>query len=226
MRCAVPLQCCAPSAPTISSRCDDNMPRADAVPYLSSIACSAYILQLKDVVNHLFGEPLFARYAGTRTQAMLQSPLYKRLDTAHGGALSALSSESVGSLVAQPTPVGATGAATDPDTIDDEANPDPTDEVMTGDGDELALMFALFVDGVQLHDHGRASTTVVGLKCIDLPGFMCHTDLACFPMAYIGGEKEPTNLSEFTALLLQQFKDHEVFGVVDRSGAVATSKPQ
>lgn len=156
---------------------------------------------------------------------MLDSPFFERLDQAHGGALSMLSSrDEVQSTSARESDavqgddagagssVGA--ASSDTDASDCEAiDPDPTDEVMTGGGDSLTLLCALFIDGVQLHDHGRATTTVVGLKFLDLPGFLCNTDVACFPLAYIGGSKEPTCLTEITALILEQFKDHEVSAV-------------
>lgn len=193
--------------------------------------CSAYVLKLEDAINHLFGEPMFARFAGTRSLSMMDSPLYERLDRAHGGALTALSSSHDSVTVDAATsnvredvdevggPSHHTQLPAHSDVAeDDNVTPDPTDEIMTGDNDTIALFFALFVDGVQLHDHGRATTTVVGLKCLDLPGFMCNSDLSCFPLAYIGGKKEPTNLSQFMTLLLQQFKDHEAFGCRDEQG--------
>lgn len=192
---------------------------------IPSVPCSAYVLRLKDVVNHLFGEQMFAKFAGVRTRAMLDSPFFERLDQAHGGALSMLSSRDEvqntsaresdavqGDDAGAGSSLGAT--ACDTDASDCEAvDPDPTDEVMTGGGDSLTLLCALFIDGVQLHDHGRATTTVVGLKFLDLPGFLCNTDVACFPLAYIGGSKEPTCLTEITALILEQFKNHEVSAV-------------
>lgn len=195
------------------------------------IACSAYVLNMKDVINHLFGEPMFARFAGTRTHAMLDSPFYQRIDKAHGRALSALDSQDQAACAQDAhiatedadTPACA-GPSTQPAINEETASdgdivdPDPTDEVATGDGETLTLLFALFIDGVQLHGHGRATTTVVGLKCIDLPGFLCNTDLACFPLAYIGGVKEPTCLTQITHIILKQFKDHEVSTDTDAEG--------
>lgn len=194
--------------------------------------CSAYVLPLKDIVDHLFGEQMFARYAGTRTQAMLDSPVFQKLDASHGQALSTLSSHRIGlnaDVVAPSTDLGqiasssrSSEAILDTGVSDSErVDPDPTDEVMTGEGDRIALLFALFIDGVQLHDHGRATTTVVGLKCLDLPGFLSNTDLASFPIAYIGGAKEPTDLSEFMKLILQQFKKHEPYGTASSEGGSA-----
>lgn len=179
-------------------------------------------------MKHLFGEPTFARYAGTRSQALLDSPAYTRVDSAHGGALSALSS------AYEPVPVEgvdapvagrvAQKASEDSDSGEfaEVSDPDPLDEVMTGDGDVLTLLFALFVDGVQLHQHGRSTTTVVALKCLDLPGFLCNTDLACYPLAFIDGPKEPTNLSQFMLRILQQFKKVEPFGTADLDGTLPT----
>lgn len=191
-----------------------------------SHVCSAYILKLDDVVRHMFGVEMFARFAGTRTRAMLDSPVYKRLDEVHGHVISALSSqvsEHPGdSGLASPEVAGPSTAAAAPTCRpEDFVDPDPSDEIMTASGDVLTLCFALFVDGVQLHQHGRATTTVVGIKCLDLPGFLCNTDLACYPLAFIGGEKEPSNLQEFMSIILKQFKAHEPNGSVDKDGMCA-----
>lgn len=185
------------------------------------------MLKLANVINHLFGEEQFARCAGTRSQAMLDSQWDNQLDTVHGKALTALASNVVDTAEVQQSCSDAVGTAPRPaslgivgeisDAEQECVDPDPTDEVMTGNGDSLTLLFALFVDGVQLHDHGRATTTVMGLKCLDLPAFLSSTDLACFPLAYIGGSKEPSNLSEFMMIVLQQFKSHEPLGV-DENG--------
>lgn len=196
--------------------------------------CSAYVLKLADVIRHLFGLELFARFAGTRIQAMISSPFYQQVDEAHGGALSALSSvptspgdgpihSGCGFDATTPgvTP-GVTGAPDlAPPPPDCQVDPDPSDEVMTGDCDTLSLLFGVFVDGVQLHQHGRATTTVIGIKCLDLPGFLSHTDLASYALAFIGGPKEPSNLSEIMAIVLKQFKLHEPMGYADEKG-VAT----
>lgn len=106
-----------------------------------------------------------------------------------------------------------------PDDLSEDGMPeetDPSDEIHMGQGDKLGLLFALFVDGVQLHQHGRATTTVISLKCLDLPGFLANTALASFNLAFISGPKEPTNLTGVMRLILGQFKQHEpVGGVTD-----------
>lgn len=57
---------------------------------LCRLVCSAYVLKLEDVINHLFGVETFARFAGTRTRAFLDSDFYHHLDGKHGGAISAM----------------------------------------------------------------------------------------------------------------------------------------
>lgn len=104
------------------------------------------------------------------------------------------------------------------DEVAETVDPDPSDEHMTGNGDSMTLTFGLFIDGVQLHQHARATTTVVGIKCIDLPAFLANTDIACYPLAFIDGPKEPTNLSEFMAIVLRQFKEHEPVGQTNDKG--------
>lgn len=158
---------------------------------------------------------------------MISSPFYQQVDEAHGSAISALSSlpSSPGE---GPRPPGrgfeATASADTrapdltPPPPDCHVDPDPSDEVMTGDCDTLTLLFGVFVDGVQLHQHGRATTTVIGIKCLDLPGFLSHTDLASYALAFIGGPKEPSNLSEIMAIVLKQFKLHEPMGYADDKG--------
>lgn len=194
------------------------------------------MLQVRDVVQHLFGEPVFARFAGTRTQALLDSPLYERLDNAHGKAISELAREDVrmdGSdeeMLPGHAANGASestrservqGTASDSDfELGEVSDPDPLDEVMTAHGDTMTLFFGLFIDGVSLHQHGRSSTTVVAIKCMDLPGFLCNTDLACYPLAFIDGPKEPTNLVQFMALILRQFKEFEPMGAEDEQGVL------
>ena len=211
----------------------------------ATCCCSAYILKLGDVVRHLFGVPMFARFAGTRTEALLNSPFYQHIDQLHGHAVSGLacgtlpvatSGEAVEGRTSDATsaristspaplpqtgatpPSHASGAGSSRDLAEDEVDPDPTDEVMTGAGDSLTLMFAVFVDGVQLQQHGRGTTTVIGIKCLDLPGFLANTDLACYALAFIGGPKEPNNLSEIMSIILKQFKDHEPVGERDDEG--------
>lgn len=207
----------------------------------ASCACRAFILPLADVINHLFGEPTFARYAGTRTMAMLQCPLYRRLDLAHGCALSALADPKLASgLVAGDQPAGS---ATDCDApvqpteeargvvsgcsdhvpaspeSDDLVDPDPQDDLMTAHGPDMVLLFGLFVDGVQLHGHGRSTTTVFALKCLDLPGFLANTDLASYTIAFIDGPKEPTCMTTVMMTILKQFKIFEPAGVEHAPGA-------
>lgn len=112
---------------------------------------------------------------------MLDCDWYKKIDKSHGMALTALSShlspeQRGGNPDGSDVPIDFAGGCADEASYDnmDFVDPDPTDEVMTGDGDPLTLLFALFVDGVQLHDHGRATTTVIGLKCLDLDwGIRC-----------------------------------------------------
>lgn len=182
------------------------------------------MLKVEDVVSHLFRADQFARFAGMRSRAMLDSPLYQQLDEAHGRALSALDSSQtqsevpVGGAVPMHPPAEAAPAAPYRDPLHEPVDTDPSDEVMTGAGDTLTLLFALFVDGVQLHGHGRDTTTVIGLKCLDLPAFLCHTDLACYALAFIGGPKEPSDLSEIMSIILDQFKCHEPSTQIDREG--------
>lgn len=225
------------------------------VPRSHDTRRSAYILKLGDVVRHLFGVPMFARFAGTRTKAWLHSPFYQHLDLVHGHAISTLAcgEDAVASGIASDEghtiegraseaapPISQLNAPSDaapgslasgpsctpgpshpshiPETGEDEVDADPGDEVMTGAGDCLTLMFAVFVDGVQLHQHGRATTAVIGLKCLDLPGFLANTDLACYALAFIGGSKEPSNLYQIMGIILKQFKDHEPTGQKDDKG--------
>lgn len=217
-------------------------------------ACSVYVLGLKNVIRYLFGDRSFAKFAGTRLQGMIDSPIFRGVDDAHGQALTTLMQEEppqhhVADEAAAATETSLEGACALPDSppalhaympdeeddrallddadgvasaSDQESEPgvgadsDPSDEIHTGEGDRLCLLFALFVDGVQLHQHGRATTTVISLKCLDLPGFLANTKLASFNIAFISGPKEPTNLSEVLDIILQQFKEHEpVGGTVD-----------
>lgn len=176
--------------------------------------CSGFVLPITDVIRHLFSNATFARFAGVRTQAMLESPFYARLDAAHDGAISALSvadadAPAVG--LAQPADDGEVPASSEHDTeqLQPVEDADPSDEVMTGGGDTLALLFGLFVDGVQLHANGRSTTTVVSLKCLDLPGFLVGTKVASYNLAFISGPKEPTCMTDFVHIILHQFKEYE-----------------
>lgn len=241
------------------------------------LLCSAYVLALGDVIRMMFSHPDFARFAGVRTRAMVDSPHYFQLDSAHNNAISALASdvpnaEAVGPPVEVPlTPrtgradeggdSGETArpeedhveAGDEPDpsaeavgppsealnrprsgTTDeggdsdvgsaDEApleaveDPDPSDEVVTGEGDTLALLFGLFVDGVQLKQGNRETTTVVSLKCLDLPGFLVGTTIASYNLAFISGPKEPTCMTDILGLIVHQFKELEPNRTPDSEG--------
>lgn len=209
-----------------------------------SVTCSAYVLGLKNVVRYLFGDLAFARFAGTRLQGLMDSPLFQDVDAAHGFALTRLVQEQPAADAADEcaaddapelqqhfphehgesdrwpanTPSQEESQQNRPDGWDTESElgvadaPEPSDEIHTGLGDRLCLLFALFVDGVQLHQHGRATTTVISIKCLDLPGFLSNTKLASFNIAFISGPKEPTNLTALMDIILQQFKDHEPLG--------------
>ena len=227
-------------------------------PQLDSCACRAFVLPLADVIRHLWGDPMFARFAGTRTLAMLECPLYSRLDLAHGGAISALAQSDCAirdpiiipegggpapavhgppqpaqdgggpAAAARRPPVpaqdggGPAAAAHEPaeeSDLDAVEDPDPSDDHMTAHGKSMIMLFGLFVDGVQLHGHGRHTTTVFVLKCLDLPGFLVNTDLAAYTLAYIEGPKEPTCMTEILMTVLKQFKIFEPSGVEHGDGA-------
>lgn len=198
--------------------------------------CRAFVLPLRDVVRHMFGDPTFAEYAGVRTIAMLQSPKYRRLDEAHGGAISALANPNyapqplpappgAGACHPGPGDIGVSDHSLPPQPPAHTAqyeyahdgqhveNPDARDEEMTAHGEELILLFGLFVDGVQLHQHGRSTTTVFCLKCLDLPAFLVNTDLAAYTIAFIEGPKEPTCMTQILLSILKQFKFFEPSGV-------------
>lgn len=95
---------------------------------------------------------------------------------------------------------------------------DASDEIGTAHGETMVLLFGLFVDGVQLHNTGRSTTTVFSLKCLDLPGFLVNSDLACYTMAFVDGPKEPTNMTQLVLAILHQFKVFEPDGVTDADG--------
>lgn len=184
---------------------------------------------------------------------MVHSARYRRLDEAHGGAISALADPS---YAAQPLPDDGAGPAapapgghsapSPPRAIHpgvpahiplqmpgpaaheyayereggDLDDPDPRDEIMTAHGEEMVLLFGLFVDGVQLHQHGRSTTTVFCLKCLDLPGFLVNTDLASYTIAFIEGPKEPTCMTSILLTILKQFKMFEPTGVQHADGVL------
>jgi hypothetical protein len=130
--------------------------------------CSGYILSLADItsgIRHLFMNPLFARFAGTRTQAMLDSLWYHEADRSVHGLLSTLRDDGgkagsdtdecddhegpgdVGSLSSHAYDAeverNSDGRSHSEDItgIDAEVqDPDPSDEVMTGAGDHRALL--------------------------------------------------------------------------------------
>lgn len=251
----------------------------------------AFVLPLGDVINHMFGDPTFARFVGTRTFAMLQSPWYRRLDVAHGMAISTLASPDLRLPTPPPDPGAAVGSsacagASDSGPASSVADADPREQsrnweapvgrsplsvpqspsdisavlpepvhapdapesptadppcgaeptwdpddmgpvhadfdasahIGTAHGETMVLLFGLFVDGVQLHNAGRSTTTVFSLKCLDLPGFLANTDLACYTLAFVDGPKEPTNMTQLVLTILHQFKIFEPTGVTDSDG--------
>ena len=109
-----------------------------------------------------------------------------------------------------------------PDHAEDDylVDADPRDEVMTAYGPDMVLLFGLFVDGVQLHVHGRSTTTVFCLKCLDLPGFLANTDLASYTLAFIEGPKEPTCMTTVLMTILKQFKIFEPTGIEHEDGTL------
>lgn len=177
-------------------------------------------------------EPMFAKYAGTRPRAMIESPAYQFVDEAHDGGISHLSgvttagsgvartSCDAGSLpVGTATEAGEAGACSDSDHDDNsDTYHDAGEEFMTGVGQTIALLFGIFVDGVLMHKNGKATTTIISVKCLDLPAFLCQTELASYTWGFIGGKKEPTCMTQILDLLLQQFKNHELSGRFDENG--------
>lgn len=200
--------------------------------------CSAFVLALRDVIRLMFSNPDFAQYAGVRTRAMLDSPYYAHLDAAHNYAISALSSEPdaeassvLNPALATPMP-GITGQgcaneaeeSAEEDELDAVEDPDPSDEVMTGEGDTLVLLFSLFVDGVQLKQGNRETTTVVSLKCMDQPGYLVGTNVASYNVAFISGPKEPTCMTDILGVLVHQFKELEPSMAPDSAGVPRTDQ--
>lgn len=256
----------------------------------------AYVLPLADVINHLFGDPTFARFVGIRTLAVLESPRYRRLDIAHGMAISTLASPDLRlptpppapapdpadtdlPPACDPAPAGtdlppagdpacvrhvpdpsvplpvsssvwedyagdcegvtdddlplspAARPADEPDHHWDPSDMNPVDpdvdasaHIGTAHGETMVLLFGLFVDGVQLHNTGRSMTTVFSLKCLDLPGFLVNTDLACYTIAFVDGPKEPSNMTQLVLTILHQFKVFEPTGVADADGVSTTDR--
>ena len=181
-------------------------------------------MNLRDVVRHMFLDPEFARGAGTRTTAFKCSPYYAQVDQASGGLLSQWDSslapggcgstqprQSADRESGQPSLPAPVGTASLP-IADDVAMPgegiaqsDPLDEVRTGDGAVMVLLFALFCDGVQLHQKSQSTTVVITLKCLDQPGFLVGKLVSSFNIAFIGGPQEPTCMKDFVAIFVQQF---------------------
>lgn len=189
--------------------------------------CSGYVLNIADVIRHMFSDQLFARFAGTRTCAFLDSEFYSALDKAHHGLLSQFSvdgnargcSKSEGGGPASLGDEAVTGspqgelykcASDTSDPADLEATGDPSDEVMTGAGDLLVLLFGVFIDGVQLYSNNKSTTTVIALKCLDLPACLVNKNLANYLLAFIGGRSEPSCLQDFIHIIVKQFKLYEV----------------
>lgn len=197
------------------------------------MSCSAYVMALPDVIRMMFSNPEHARYAGTRTKAMLDSPYYAHLNSAHNNAISALACSEAGSCTREGTPHapessgpestgqgGQEAGADQEDQLEAVEDPDPSDEVMTGSGDTIVLLYAIFVDGVQLHQGNRETTTVISLKNLDLPGFLVGTKTASYNLAFISGPKEPTCLTDILALIVRQFKEFEPKMTPDAAGMV------
>lgn len=187
----------------------------------------------------MFLDPIFARFVGTRCSALFDSELFKFLDEAHGGAISALQygemeTEAANLPDSDPmeavnghgmqqnaTQEGDTSMAGSCDEDEDDyldVDPDPCDDIPPPEGKRITVFFSLFVDGVQLNQHGRATTVVVALKCLDLPGFLYTTDCAAYPLAFISGPKDPTNLTEILRVILDRFKEFEPVGVKEEDG--------
>lgn len=99
---------------------------------------------------------------------------------------------------------------------------DVTDEFPPPEGDRIILLFGAFVDGVQLSQHGRTSTTVISIRCLDMPGHLSTTDIASYPAAFIGGIncKEPTTMSELMQYFCHPFKEHEPMGELQPDGSI------
>jgi hypothetical protein len=145
--------------------------------------CSAYLISIADIIRHWFLNPVFAKFAGTRTRAFVDSPYYRSIDDAMGGALSRARGEP-----AAPSVGG-----------------DPAGELFADGAEPLVLDIAIAADGVQLHQKSLATTAIVVAKCLSLPCHLVHTLMASYNFAFIGGPKEPTTLSDFIAIVLRQF---------------------
>lgn len=156
----------------------------------------------------MFLDSLFAEHAGTRTQAIINSPYWRHVDACLGGLLS----DSCQSK-APPSPderMGGEGDRADPDDADDvDDTVDPSDEVYQGHPDGITPMeFGLFWDGVQLNGSASAATAVFSLKCICLPAFLVNTLRASYNVAFISGgvsKNEVKTLTSFVTELIQPF---------------------
>ena len=93
--------------------------------------------------------------------------------------------------------------------MDLEATGEPSDEVMTGAGAILFLLFGIFCDGVQLYGNNKSTTTVIAIKCLDMPGSLVNKNLANYLLAFIGGQHEPTCMQDFLHIIVEQFKAFE-----------------
>jgi hypothetical protein len=73
---------------------------------------------------------------------------------------------------------------------------------MTGAGDHLALLWAIFHDGVQMYDKTQATTMVFSTKCLCLPSWLVQTLAASYNIAFVGVRHSNKSL-EFMRLSLE-----------------------
>ena len=128
-------------------------------------------------------------------QSVLESPYFKHLDQKSGGALTRdihLDQAAAGAHL--PSSVGAVAQRA-------------ADEVHCGKGDHVTLLGATFVDGVQMHNGSKYTTTALSIKFMDLPAHLVQTLAASYNVAFISGPKEPSDLTSFMKHLLAQLED-------------------
>lgn len=63
-------------------------------------------------------------------------------------------------------------------------------------------------DAVSLLNFGNRSATVIGIRCEDLPGEVCQTNLAWRPLIIVEGPKETTVLSGILARTIGSLQEH------------------
>jgi hypothetical protein len=154
----------------------------------------------------------------------METPYWRRLDEALGGALSLLckpqpSLNTLSTQAQRPAEQqlgrdGSRGGLSESEedadaSFADEGPADPSDEVLCGDPDgDTLLDFCLFHDGVQLNAKTTATTTVFSLKCLALPANAVNTLMASYNVAFISGgitKKEPTTLTDFVTAVIAPF---------------------